>query len=196
MIKYNTGGEANMIRYSLLYKDNDSKICYFYNLDDNNIYTDKKQIDLKLIKRLSFLGAFVGVLLYSFLKLFNIKDIAISTAMALIVLLIAVIIGWIVSMLIINNTTKFFVNENKQEAINEKIKEMYNKNQLFRRRYKLLLFYGIIFTMINTFILFSTSINLIELICVMLLWVVFSVMFFVNRPICSNELKKICTDNN
>ena len=182
-----------MIRYSLLYKDDTSKISYFYNLDDNNVYVDKTNINLKIIKRFSILGSSIGFLLYILINIFNIKDINISTIAVLIVLLTGIIIGWTTSIFIIKNTTKFFTDNNKLEITKEGIKQMYNKNQGFRKKYKLLLSYLIIFTIICTFVLISISTNLIELICIMILWCILSLLFFLNRPVCSNKLKKICT---
>ena len=185
-----------MIRYALLYKDTKSEISYFYNLDDNSVYTDKKQLNSKVIKIFSILGAGVGMLLYVLINLFNIQDISNTNVLLFFVLSISILIGWIISVLCIRNTTKFFVIENKQKMTNEKIKNMYSDNQNFRKKYKQILFCGVILTLIGTLILFLNSINLFELICIFVLWIILSIMFFVYRPICNNKLKKICMYDN
>lgn len=178
-----------MIKYSLLYKDEKTQISYFYNLDDNSVYTNNKPLNNNLIKELSAFGSFVAILIYCFIRFIKLPSISISW---IITVLIGILTGWIISLFIIKNSRLFFIPENKQEITSEEIKKMYLAGISFRKKYNKLLFGFLIFTILSTMFFYNTRTNLFLFISLIYLWSIISIMFFTNRPICSYKLKKIC----
>ncbi len=180
-----------MIRYALLYKDETTKISYFYTLDNNMVYTDRKPINTNKITKWSWSGSVVGILIYSLISLTPIWSINPQKSTSIIIALVGLLLGWIISLLIIKHTEKYFIEENKQEMKSEQIKKMYIDGKEFRRKYRLLLTALFAFSVISTAVISKIFTNMFILIMLIPLWIIVGMMYFLNRPICSRKIKNI-----
>ena len=46
-----------MVNYILLYKDEETQTSYFYNMDDENVYSDQQKADGRIYKKTAGCGA-------------------------------------------------------------------------------------------------------------------------------------------
>lgn len=175
-----------MVNYTLLYKDEKTQISYFYNLDTHSVYTDRKPINKEKITTLSFLGAFLAVLVSPIIVVTKMLHMTILT-----IVLVGTWMGWIISLLIIKHSERYFIEENKQELTNEEIRKMYIAGADFRKKYRLLLGWLFVFNVISTAFLSGYAVNTYVLIALILLWAIAGMMYFINRPICSRRIKKL-----
>ena len=180
-----------MVRYALLFKDEKEQISYFYNLENNAVYTDGNHLNTKKITKWSWVGAIVGVFIYLLIRFVPMCSINTPKLTGIVIALVGLLLGWIISSLVIKHNEKYFIEENKQNMKTDQIKKLYIQGESFRRKYRLLLISLFVFSLLSTAILNEVSIHIFILIMLILLWIVVWIMYFLNRPICSRKIKKI-----
>lgn len=179
-----------MVNYTLLYKDEETQISYFYNMDDGLVYSDMKKQNNLVYKRMGYLGSIFALFLYPKIRATPAWYIELSGVLSMVIVITGIFIGWIFTLLLIKNSNSFFVSENRILCTDIELQALYVAGKKFRRKYKLLLVFLLIFACINTFVLSCFEMSFFVVICGMGLWVIVSMLFFGGRPVCTKRFEK------
>lgn len=180
-----------MINYTMIFKDEETQVSYFYNLDDNTVYTDYKPVNRKSIKKRAYLGALIGFTLYAIVRFVSTWRINLSYFMGIFLVIVGVLIGGVISLVLIERSKEFFVVENKKNMTSEEIKKMYIEGEEYRKKYGRLQSGFFFFLVVCTVCFCHVTINVFLLLLLMSLWIVLGIMYFTNRPFCGRRAKKI-----
>ena len=157
-----------------LYKDDENKINYYYNLSDNLVYTsDNSNNKLTLIGLFSIIIGFMVYLAIAF-SCYYFKT------SKWVLLIIGVVFGFVIS-LIANSTIKDIFNSKGLKLEDREIKKLYLKNKRFRYKYLIL----VVLFLVLTFLAFvfykrQPAFNFILLTSVIMA----AFLFFLMRPLC------------
>lgn len=176
-----------MIRYALIYKDEEKQISYFYNLENGKVYSDRIPLGVDRITIKAKHGALLGLILCPIIYGINIALINKFIAM-LIMPLFGVFVGLLISIFLIRNNSSFFVSKNEISWKGNKLKQMYEKNNKWMKKYYKMLIGLIVFSFISTIIVGIWFLNFVYAMVIFCLWIIIGIMFFSNRPICRKEL--------
>lgn len=180
-----------MVNYTLLYKDEETQVSYYYNLDDHAVYTDQRPADTKQISKFSFAGAGVAILIYPAIYLANTWHMGMPVLAGTMLAFVGFLLGWLVASLLSKSGDAYFIDENRLELTREEMKQMYLAGKTFRKKYVSLFVGLLVFTMICTVILCNTKVNTVLLLMLIVLWMLTGIMTFLCVLVCNRKIKKL-----
>ena len=169
------------MKYALIFKDIKKNINYYYNFNDNLVYTSNNKNNKCSLK--GIIGIIIGFIFYLSFAIFS-YYLPYSN---LFIVLVGLIFGSIIT-LISNSTIKDIFKEKGKKVSTNKLKEMYKNNKSFRLKYFTLLIAFFILTIL-CLILYQniTSINFLLFTSTIMT----TFLFLLYRPINSFKLLKV-----
>lgn len=179
-----------MEKYVLLYKDETARVSYFYNLEKQAVYLDKKTADSTVVNRMTKSGAMVALFIYPFIRNAQKWHVESPSVLCIQIMAFGLLLGWISSFIIINHCRIYFVPENKLEVTQEEVRELYITGKSYRKKCCYLLIGLLVFLIIATGVLCNLSMDIYCFWCLVLLWGIWGMILWTNRPICSYRFRK------
>lgn len=169
------------MNYVLIYKDAKKNINYYYNFNDKLVYTnDNKNNNCNIVGVIGIIIGFIFYLTFACLSYY-------LPYSYLFILLVGIIFGIVIT-LIANSTIKDIFKEKGKKMSMDKLREMYNKNKLFRIKYFVLLVAFFVLTVLNL-VLYQNITTINSLLFTSTIMTTF--LFLLYRPVNSFRFLKL-----
>ena len=169
------------MNYVFIYKDDKNNINYYYNFNDNLVYTSDNRNNKCNIT--GVIGIIIGFIFYF---LFAIISYYIAHSY-LFIIIIGIIFGLIVT-LIANSTIKDIFKGKGKNLSKKELKDMYIKNKPFRKKYFILTISFIVLSILSL-LLYKNSISINFLTFTSIIMSTF--LFLLYRPINNYKFLKL-----
>lgn len=179
-----------MVNYILLCKDETSQISYFFNMDDEAVYSDQKKADNHVYKKTAKYGAIIALFMYPIIRSAEAWCVEVPGVLCIQITILGLLIGWAVTLFMIKLSEAYFIPENKMDMSKAEIRNLYIMGKGFRKKYNGVFIGLCVFSIISMYALSYFAMNTYRFWCCVLLWSIVGILLWGRRPLCMYRFKK------